>query len=150
MLLPLQGCSANRIEKYMKAYRSFVVLGLPLFMLQACATYQPSQEVTSQMARTETTIQQAERSGVATTSLPELQAAKDKYSQAKTLLQKESHEADQMALQLAKQAEVDAQYATAKANSAKQATSAREVQSGVDALKSEAAHNASTPATASP
>jgi hypothetical protein len=149
MLLPLQGCSANRIEKYMKAYRSFVVLGLPLFMLQACA-YQPSQEVTSQMARTETTIQQAERSGVAATSLPELQAAKDKYSQAKTLLQKESHEADQMALQLAKQAEVDAQYATAKANSAKQATSAREVQSGVDALKSEAAHNASTPTTASP
>jgi len=134
----------------MKAYRSGLALSLPLLMLQACATYQPSQDVTAQMARTESTIQQAERSGVAATSLPELQGAKDKYSQAKTLLLKESREADQMALQLAKQAEVDAQYATAKASSAKQATSAREVQSGVDALKTEAARNSAAPATTSP
>lgn len=134
----------------MKTHGSGLALGLPLLMLQACASHQPSPEVTSQMARTESTIQQAERSGVATTSLTELQGARDKYAEAKTLLQKESREADQEALQLAKQAEVDAQYATAKANSAKQANSAREVQGGVDALKTEAARNSTVPATASP
>src|SRR6478735_5720952 len=62
----------------MKAYRFALTLALPLLALQACATHEPSKEVSSQMARTEVVIQQADRSGVAVNSLPELQAAKNK------------------------------------------------------------------------
>ena len=126
-----------------------LALALPL-LVQACASYHPTKEVTDQMARTEAVIQQAERSNVAVNSLPELQAAKDKYAEAKRALEKESRDADAKALQLAKQAEVDAQYATAKAQSVTQQTSANEVQSGVEALKNEANRNATAPATAAP
>jgi len=133
----------------MNRYTSILALCLPLLLAQACASH-PGKEVQDQMARTEAVIQQAERSGVAMHALPELQVAKDKYAEAKTLVAKNSDESSQKALQLAKQAEVDAQYATAKANSAKQATSAREVQGGVDALKTEAARNSATPAPTAP
>ena len=133
----------------MKATSSVLVLCLPLLLLTACASH-PGKDVQDQMARTGAVIEQAERSGVAVHALPELQAAKDKYAEAKKLVANNSDESSQKALQLAKQAEVDAQYATAKANSAKQATSAREVQGGVDALKTEAARNSAAPAPAAP
>jgi predicted amidohydrolase len=133
----------------MKAQRITLALALPL-LVQACASYRPSTEVTQQMARTEAVIEQAERSGVAVNSLPELQGAKDKYAEAKRSLEKESREGDQKALQLAKQAEVDAQYATAKAQNTTQQSAAREVQSGTEALKDEANRNAAAPATATP
>ena len=55
-----------------------------------------------------------------------------------------------MALQLAKQAEVDAQYATAKAQTTSQVSAAREVQNGTQALKDETTHNATTPAASAP
>src|SRR6478609_7853586 len=71
----------------MKAYRFALTLALPVFALQACASHQPSKEVTAQMTRTEVVIQQADRSGVAVNSLPELQAAKDKYAKAQAATQ---------------------------------------------------------------
>ncbi len=49
-------------------------------------------------------------------------------------------------MRLAKQAEVDAQYTTAKAQAVRQQTSAREVQEGVQQLSQEAQRNAATPA----
>ncbi|HYP79155.1 MAG TPA: DUF4398 domain-containing protein [Steroidobacteraceae bacterium] len=134
----------------MKAYRFALTLALPVFALQACASHQPSKEVTAQMTRTEVVIQQADRSGVAVNSLPELQAAKDKYAKAKTALEKKSAEGDHEALTLAKQAEVDAQFATAKAQSATQQTAAADAQKGVNDLRKETDHNAAAPATTTP
>lgn len=134
----------------MKANPFVLALALPLLTIQACASYRPAEDVTAQMARTEAILQQAERSGVAVNSLPELQSARDKYAQAKQSLAKKSSEGDQKALQLAKQAEVDAQYATAKAQNTTQQSAAREVQSGTQALKDEANRNATTPPAASP
>jgi hypothetical protein len=131
----------------MKIQRFALALGVPLLMLQACATHRPSEEVTAQMARTEAVLQQADRSNVATNSLPELLAAKDKYAQARTALEKKSDEGDQEALKLAKQAEVDAQYASAKAQSASQQSAAQEAQKGVEDLRQEASLNTAPPTT---
>jgi hypothetical protein len=102
------------------------------------------------MARTEAILQQADRSGVAVNSLPELQAAKDKFAEAKRSLAKETRDGDRMALQLAKQAEVDAEYASAKSQSTSQVSAAREVQNGTQALKDETTRNATTQAAPAP
>lgn len=120
----------------MKAFQSIVAVGLPLMMLQACA-YQRPEEVTAQMARTEATLQQAEQSGAKEAALPELQSARDKYADARKSLDKDSKQGDDNALKLAKQAEVDAQFASAKAQSTRQEKAAQEVRNGVDALRTE-------------
>jgi hypothetical protein len=129
----------------MKTHLSVIALGLPILALQACATHQPSDDVKAQMTRTEVVIQQADRSGVAVNSLPELQAAKDKFASAKVEMEKKSAEGDRNALKLAKQAEVDAQFASAKAQSTTQETAAQDAQKGVDTLKQETDRNAATP-----
>ncbi len=134
----------------MKAYRSVIAVALPLLALQACASYETSREVTAQMARTEVVIQQADRSGVAVNSLPELQSAKDKYAEAKIAVAKKSTAGDNTALQLARQAEVDAQYATAKSQTTSHETAARDAQSGVETLRSETERNAAQPVTTTP
>jgi len=134
----------------MKAYLSVIAVALPLLALQACASHETSREVTAQMARTEVVIQQADRSGVAVNSLPELQAAKDKYAEAKLAVGRKSSAGDRTALQLAKQAEVDAQYATAKAQTTSHETAARDAQSGVETLRTETERNATQSATSTP
>lgn len=134
----------------MKAYRSIIAVALPLLALQACASYDTSREVTAQMARTEAVIQQADRSGVAVNSLPELQAAKDKYAEAKLAVDKKSPDNDRKALQLAKQAEVDAQYASAKSQTTSHEAAARDAQSGVETLRNETERNAAQSATSTP
>jgi hypothetical protein len=80
-------------------------------------------------------------------SLPELQAAKDKYAAAMTAVAKKSSDGDRTALQLAKQAEVDAQFASAKAQSISHEAAAQDAQSSVETLRTETEHNASQPAT---
>jgi hypothetical protein len=125
----------------MKAYPLIMALSLPL-LVQGCASHRPSEEVATQMARTEVVIQQADRSNVAVNSLPELQRAKDKYAEAKVALEKNSSEGDRTALMLARQAEVDAQYASARAQSTTQEDAAQEVQNGVETLRQEANRNA--------
>lgn len=130
----------------MKVYPLALALSLPLLM-QGCASHRPSEEVTKQMARTEVVLQQADRSNVAVNSLPDLQKAKDKYAEAKVALEQKSDEGDRKALLLAKQAEVDAQYATARAQSESQEQAAQQVQTGVEALKQEASRNSSGSAT---
>ena len=71
-------------------------LALPL-LLQACASHRPSEEVTAQMARTQAVLQQAERSGAARASLPELEQAKDKYARAQAELDKTKAKASALA-----------------------------------------------------
>ena len=132
----------------MKSHRIVLTVALPLLVAQACASYHPSDEVTAQMTRTEVLIQQADRSGVGVDSLPELQAAKDKYARAQASLAKQTDDGDRMALQLARQAELDTQYATARAQSTSESSAAKEVQNGVDALKKEADRNAAPVTTA--
>ncbi len=130
----------------MKPYPLALALSLPLLM-QACASHRPSEEVTAQMARTEVVLQQADRSNVAVHSLPELQKAKDKYAEAKVALEQKSDEGDRRALMLAKQAEVDAQYASARSQSESQEQAAEQVQNGVETLRDEASRNRSGSAT---
>jgi Domain of unknown function (DUF4398) len=121
----------------------FIAAVLPL-VLQACAYNRPN-EVTAQMARTEATLQQAEQSGASQHSLPELQSARDKYADAKDALKKNNQEGDEKALQLAKQAQVDAQFASAKAQTTRQVDAAQDAEKGVDALRDEASRNANSP-----
>lgn len=125
----------------MKGYPLAMALSLPLLM-QGCASHRPSEEVTAQMARTQVVLQQADRSNVAVNSLPELQKAKDKYAEAKVALEKNSDEGDRQALMLARQAEVDAQYASARSQSTSQEDAAQQVQNGVETLREEANRNA--------
>jgi hypothetical protein len=108
----------------------------------ACASYQHAPEVTAQMARTEATLQQARQGGAQVEALPQLQSARDKYAQAQQSLEKNSKEGDREAVQLAKQAELDAQFAAAKAQTSRQEKAASEVQQGVEALRSEANRSA--------
>ncbi len=108
----------------------------------ACASYRQPSEVTAQMARTESSIKQAEQSGAQLGALPELQSAKDKFADAEKALQKKNKEGDALAISLAQQAQLDAQYAAAKAQSKQQQQSANEVRSGTDAVRDEAARDA--------
>ncbi len=122
-----------------------LTIGASLGLLQACAYSRPP-EVTAQMARTEAVLQQAERSGAQESALPEFQSARNKFAEAQRAYERQSKEGDQKALQLARQAEVDAQYASAKSQTARQQAAAREVEQGVDALLDEARRNTVAPA----
>lgn len=107
-----------------------------MLSLTGCA-YQQSRESAAQMARTQSSVQQAEQSGAQDGALPELQAAKDKLAQAQRELEKKNKESELHALRLAEQAEVDAQYAAAKAQTRKQQMAAQEVQNSIEALRRE-------------
>jgi hypothetical protein len=125
--------------------RYFVVAAaLPLLLLQACA-HQRADGLTEQMARTEAVLKQAESAGAEQEALPELQHARDKFSEARRELAKGSGSSDREAMRLAKEAEVDAQYAAAKAQAERQEDAASEVQEGVRALEDEAQRNAANP-----
>lgn len=133
----------------MKSRWTMTMMGVSfVLLLQACAYNRPA-EVTSQMARTEAVLQQAERSGVQEHALNEFQEAKNKYAEAQRAYEKRSEDGDRKAMQLARQAEVDAQYATAKSQTVRQQAAAREVQDGVETLRDEAGRNA-TSAPSSP
>jgi hypothetical protein len=123
--------------------RSFMLAAVPM-ALCACA-YQRSDEVTAQMARTEAVLQQAESSGAREVALSDLQHARDKLADARAAYEKKSKSSDEKALRLAREAEVDAKYAAAKAQAERQQGAAREVQQGVEALRNEAQRNAASP-----
>jgi hypothetical protein len=117
---------------------------LPLLFIAACA-YQRPMEVSQQMARTEAVLSQAESSGARENALSELQQAKDKYAEAQRAYEKESESGDEKALRLARQAELDAKYASAKAQALRQQEAAHEIQDGVRTLREEAQRNAANP-----
>ena len=126
----------------MNTFRILPAVALCTAALAACASYQHPAEVTAQMARTEASLQQARQGGAQVEALPQLQSARDKYAQAQQSLEKNSKEGDREAVQLAKQAELDAQFAAAKAQTTRQEKAASEVQQGVEALRTEANRNA--------
>lgn len=130
----------------MKASHIVMAAALPVLLLQACA-YQRPAEVAAQMARTEAVLQQAETSGAPELALTEMQQARDKYADARDAYEKESESGDRTALRLARQAEVDANFAVAKAQAERQREAAREVQQGVETLRSETQRAPTSPAT---
>lgn len=112
-------------------------------LLQGCS-YQRPMEVTQQMARTEAVLQQAEGAGTQELALAELQLARNKLADARAAYGKESKDGDREAIRLARQAEVDVQYAVAKAQTERQRAATREVQQGVETLRDEARRNSGT------
>jgi hypothetical protein len=134
-----------RHENVKSAKYIVATLGLPLLLvMQACA-YQRPQDVTAQMARTEAVLEQAQQSGAQEVALTELMQARDKFAEAQRAYDRESESGDREAMRLAKQAEVDAQYASAKAQAKRQQDSAREVEAGVRTLREQAQRSPATP-----
>lgn len=128
----------------MKTNRILMAMALPIVVLTACA-YQRPESVTAQMARTEAVLQEAQRSGAQEKALPEYQHARSKFADAQQELRKDSESGDRSAMRLAKEAEVDAKYASAKAQAERQKEAAQEVQKGVETLSEEAQRNAANP-----
>jgi Domain of unknown function (DUF4398) len=119
------------------------LLALPFALTTACA-YQRPAEVTAQIAKTESSLQQAEQSGATNDALPELQSARDKFADAQRALEKKNKQGDRQAIQLAQQAQIDAQYAAAKAQTVRQAKAVEQVERGTDAVEREAQRDAGT------
>jgi hypothetical protein len=94
------------------------------------------------MARTEASIHQAEQSGAEQGALQELQAARDKFADAQRALEKKNKDGDAEAVKLAQQAQVDAQYAAAKAQANQQQQAAQEVRSSVNTVRDAATPDA--------
>lgn len=107
-------------------------------ILSGCST-QPPADVAQQMTRTQTSVAQAEQAGASQGALPELQQAKDKQADAQKAFDKRDFE---RALHLAQEAQLDAQYAATKSQSAQAQAAAAEVQQSNQTLKQEASRNA--------
>lgn len=125
----------------------FALVAAAGMVLQGCS-YQRPMEVTQQMARTEAVLQQAESAGTQELALAELQLARNKLADARTAYGRENKDGDREALRLARQAEVDVQYAVAKSQAERQRAATREVQQGVETLRNEAGGNTRTPGPA--
>jgi hypothetical protein len=98
----------------------------------------PPRELESQLVGTDTSIAQAEQSGAAQGALPELQIAKDKRARAQQAFDKKDWD---LALQLARQAQADAIYASKKAQAEQAHKAALEVDRGTEKLRSETERN---------
>ena len=123
--------------------RNSLLILIPLGLCAACV-YQRPPEVTAQIAKTESSLQQAEQSGATNDALPELQIARDKFADANRALDKRNKQGDREALHLAQQAQVDAQYAAAKAQTLQQAKAVEQVERGTDAVEREAQRDTAT------
>jgi len=108
-----------------------------------CAS-KPPQALKDQLARTDSSIQQAEQAGAAQGGLPELQKAKDKRANAQDAMSDHKYDT---ALQLAQQAQLDAQYASRKSEADRADHSAAEVERGHDALQEETERKTGTETT---
>ena len=103
-----------------------------------CASTKPPAAVTTQFISTDTSIAQAEQAGAAQGALPEFQNAKDKRASAQIALEKKRYDE---AIRFAQQAQVDAQFAAKKAQSAQAQKSAEEVDRSTDKLRDETERN---------
>ncbi len=101
-------------------------------LLSGCAT--SSEKPTRQLSRAESYIEIAQNQGAQEYSAVALQSARDKLTQAKRAADKGDHE---VARRLAKEAELDAQYAVAQTSRMQAQNSLREVQSSLETLRRE-------------
>lgn len=109
---------------------------MALLMLAACATVPPPPTEALQAA--EMAITNAEKARVADYASPELGQARENLSAARSAVQKEDMV---LAARLAEQSQVNAQLATAKAESAKAKVVNDEMQKSIDTLKQEMQRN---------
>lgn len=105
-------------------------------MFTACASMQPPP--TSELQAAELAIATAERDRVADYASSQLSDAREKLTAARSAVQQEEMK---KALQLAQQARVDAELASALAEVAKAETVNEEMQKGIDTLKQEMQRN---------
>jgi hypothetical protein len=91
-----------------------VPVALTLAVLAGCASGPPRQTTTADLARANTLVAAAEQSGAQQYAAADLQAARDKAQQANELGKHDAKRADQ----LANEAAVDAQLASARAQNA--------------------------------
>ena len=106
-----------------------------------CA-HAPPQALTTQLARTDASIAQATQSGAPQGGLPELELAKDKRAKAQDAL---VHRKYDLSMQLAEQAQLDAQYAGIKSQADQAADSVIAVHRSNETLRNEAQRNTPTP-----
>ncbi|MGE0116145.1 MAG: DUF4398 domain-containing protein [Steroidobacteraceae bacterium] len=117
-------------------FRSRIAAGCLMLMavlIGACASNPPA-EVVAKLTRAETSVSQAEQSGAAQGALSELQMAKDGLANAKKYFDEHDYE---KAGKLAERAQLDAQYAAARASSIQSGRAADEVQESIRALQKE-------------
>lgn len=100
----------------------------------SCAS-EPPRDVMTQFVVTDSSIQEAEQAGAATSALPELQMAKDKRNSAQRAFDDKEYDS---AMRLAQQAQMDAVYASRKSQAAESRRSAAEVDRAHETLRREA------------
>ncbi len=118
--------------------KSLVMTGATVLVaLSGCGGV--SEMTRQQVARSETAVQQAQAAiGNSEAGALELQQAKDLFSQARQAVEKKD---DQRAQRLAAMAELDAQLAVAKAQSAGARKAADELLASIRTLREEAERN---------
>jgi hypothetical protein len=118
-------------ESEMRHTTLLATLSAP-FILAGCAS--APDPMVPQVARVETTIENAEQSGARQYATKDLDMARTKLAQAE-LAAREGE--DDVALRLAKEAELDAQVAAARAEQAEAQASLTEIQQGIETLRQE-------------
>jgi len=118
-----------------------IAISTSMLALMGCAST-PPQSLTQQLAKTDASIEQARQAGAAKGGLPELQQAIDKRARAQDAL--EQHDYD-IAMRMAQQAQVDAQYASRKSQADQAIRSATELQRSNETLRTEAQPTAPPP-----
>ena len=106
-------------------------VAIALLGLAACASEAPPN---AQLGAASTAVASAERAGALERAPVELQTARDKLSRAEAAAREERYD---LARRLAEQAQVDAEFADARAENLAAQEAARAVQRDIDTLRSE-------------
>jgi len=112
------------------------VASVILLLLGACAST-PDRPV-EQMTRAEAGIEAAEQAGARDFASDSLANARDNFSKAERASERGNREA---AIQYARQAELDAELATAETSRAKAAESLKEINDSIETLRQEVARD---------
>lgn len=114
------------------------LLSAMALLVSACAS-KPPEDIPLQLERTQTTISQAEKAGANQSALPELQVAKDKFARAQQAMTAKEYDT---AREIAKQAQVDAEFALVKTQAAEAQRAAKEAAESNRTLRQETKHSA--------
>jgi hypothetical protein len=109
---------------------------LTVLIAGGCA-HHPSSELNAQMAAARSSLEEANRFGAQQDAAEELQMASDKFAKAQKLVDEGGKKAEQQALRLAQQAQLDAQYAVGKAQLSRKQRAASTAHENVEALRRE-------------
>ncbi|HEX6980258.1 MAG TPA: DUF4398 domain-containing protein [Alphaproteobacteria bacterium] len=102
-----------------------------MLLLAGCASGEPP---TAQLSTARAAIEDAERNDAAQRAPVELNGAREKLSRAEAATRQEEYE---QAARLAREAEVDAQLASSKSNSAAAKAALQQVREGIGTLQQE-------------